>query len=285
MPRHMARREADAAELMQQSGPQPWSPTNVSNCPRSGGNGPAYGITIWTCALDGTKEDWLALSDHVSGCCDRATTGFEGLAMGRIRRCLVTLAIVLIALIGVPAVALAGPPPPHYAALGDSYSAGVGSQVATNECGRSPLSYPALYKTQEGIPDANFNFVACGGATTGTVRHDQLGALSKQTDLVTITIGGNDIGFSPLLTACSLPGPDDTDCNVQIARSEALSVFVLPALLASTYHGIHQQAPHAMVVVLGLSALVRAYVRCGLRRSVRAEFGPPNQAQSRRRHP
>src|SRR6476620_6394642 len=122
-----------------------------------------------------------------------------------LRRSLVTTTALVALLIGatvigVPAFAHNGSVR-HYAALGDSYSAGVGAQPSTG-CGRNALSYPALFKEQEGIPDAGFDFAACGGATTADVRNGQLGGLTAQTDLVTITVGGNDIGFSPLLATC-----------------------------------------------------------------------------------
>lgn len=52
-------------------------------------------------------------------------------------------------------------------------------------------------------------FAACSGATTANITDagqwnepKQLDALSSSTDVVTLTIGGNDIGFVPFATAC-----------------------------------------------------------------------------------
>ncbi|MFJ5829446.1 hypothetical protein [Streptomyces sp. NPDC093089] len=46
--------------------------------------------------------------------------------------------------------------------------------------------------------------VTCGGATTDTVIATQLDALSPTTKLVTLTIGGNDLGLAELGITCGL---------------------------------------------------------------------------------
>ena len=48
--------------------------------------------------------------------------------------------------------------------------------------------------------------VACSGATTTDVMNSQLSALSSSTTLVSITVGGNDVGFSNIMTTCVLYG-------------------------------------------------------------------------------
>ena len=45
---------------------------------------------------------------------------------------------------------------------------------------------------------------ACSGATTATVLGSQLSALSSATTLVSITVGGNDVGFSSVMETCVL---------------------------------------------------------------------------------
>jgi lysophospholipase L1-like esterase len=113
--------------------------------------------------------------------------------------------------IGLAAVpAMAGPagafaaPSTDYVALGDSYSAGTGTNDydLNASCQRSSLSYPALWAAQQGT--ASFTFAACSGATTSDVRGSQLAGLDAGTDLVTITIGGNDAGFVATVLACRL---------------------------------------------------------------------------------
>ena len=96
----------------------------------------------------------------------------------------------------------------QYVALGDSYSAGVGSRVfyeESGECKRSPDAYPPKIAAAKGY---TLNFEACSGAKTPEVNEKQLGKLSSTTSLVTITIGGNDAGFSNVIsTAHSTTSP------------------------------------------------------------------------------
>jgi lysophospholipase L1-like esterase len=138
---------------------------------------------------------------------------------------------------------------PVYAALGDSYSSGVGTDnytASSGSCDRSPQSYAQLWATAHGV--TSFDFAACSGATTADVLSGQLGGLSAATTLVSITIGGNDVGFATVMTDCNLSS--DSACLSEIQSSEASAQNVLPAKLDSTYAAIRQHAPNATVVVL-----------------------------------
>ncbi|MGH3784861.1 MAG: SGNH/GDSL hydrolase family protein [Pseudonocardiaceae bacterium] len=142
-----------------------------------------------------------------------------------------------------------------YVALGDSYSSGVGTGVydpASGSCARSPLSYPPLW-TGEHRP-ASFGFAACSGATTNDVLASQISALQPGTDLVTITIGGNDAGFGPVLQTCTVADSDDT-CFAAVDAAEYFERTVLRDRLDRTYAAIQRAAPHAQVVVLGYPRL------------------------------
>lgn len=149
--------------------------------------------------------------------------------------------------------AAAGPPDPIvYDALGDSYASGYGVPPYTATCGRSGAAYPVQLDGRKHI--ALDDFVACGGATTLTVvSGGQLGALDSQTDLVTISAGGNDTGWSTAVVACLLR--DDQTCklagDVVIARITAL----LPGLLDQLYTQLAAAAPNADVVVTGYPRL------------------------------
>ncbi|MEU4236778.1 SGNH/GDSL hydrolase family protein [Actinoplanes sp. NPDC026619] len=145
-----------------------------------------------------------------------------------------------------------------YVALGDSYSAGVGTPDESGSCGRSPSSYPSLWAVNH--PAATLHFVACGGATTDTVRASQLAELSSATTLVSITVGGNDVGFSPTLSVCTA-GTDDA-CRRQVESARAAMAATLPAKLDATYQAIRQKAPAATVVVLGYPRLFDPAVSC-----------------------
>ena len=52
----------------------------------------------------------------------------------------------------------------------------------------------------------SLTLAACSGATTNDVLDSQLAALPDPADFVTVSVGGNDLGFSSVLTACGLPG-------------------------------------------------------------------------------
>jgi lysophospholipase L1-like esterase len=158
------------------------------------------------------------------------------------------LALLLCALILAlfpfrPAAAAA---PDQYVALGDSYSAGNGaaSSNLSISCGRNTYSYPYLVAGQR--PNTALSFVACQGATTTDVLNSQVAALSSATEYVTITIGGNDIGFANLVVTCTL-----SNCASAIATANTAIATQLPAKLDAAYAAIRSHAPSATVVVLG----------------------------------
>jgi lysophospholipase L1-like esterase len=153
---------------------------------------------------------------------------------------------VLALLVGMPAAQAAGA---NYVALGDSYASGVGSGSYTSESGsclRSTLAYPQLWAN--GHAPSSFKFVACSGAKTTDVNANQLSALSSSTTLVSITIGGNDVGFSTVMEDCVLYGTSTCVSDVDAAENTARTQ--LPGWLDTTYNGIRSHAPNARVVVV-----------------------------------
>src|SRR5262245_42363981 len=137
----------------------------------------------------------------------------------------------------------------HYVALGDSYSSGVGAGSyigSSGSCDRSTNAYSALWAAAHA--PASYNSVACSGATTTTVNNTQLSALSAATTLVSITIGGNDVGFANIMETCALQGT--SACVAAVQQAENFANASLPGLLDTTFNGIHSHAPNATVVVL-----------------------------------
>src|SRR3954467_3624348 len=95
---------------------------------------------------------------------------------------------------------------PSYVALGDSYSSGVGTRTYISDgtsCQRSTYAYPYLIATQRSF---TLSFQACSGAKIPDVTNKQLGTLSSGTAYVTLSVGGNDAGFSSVITECAQPG-------------------------------------------------------------------------------
>ncbi|WP_151523797.1 SGNH/GDSL hydrolase family protein [Serinicoccus kebangsaanensis] len=134
-----------------------------------------------------------------------------------------------------------------YVALGDSFSAGTGTYARTDSCYRSPLGYPALIARQKGLA---LDYQACSGADTSDVLADQVGALDAGTGQVSMTIGGNDVGFADVLTECALPGWL-SDCHGEIDDSLVTLRTELPGRLDEVYGEIADRAPNASVTIAG----------------------------------
>lgn len=137
-----------------------------------------------------------------------------------------------------------------YVALGDSYSSGVGagSYISdSGDCRRSILAYPYLWAAANS--PSSFDFVACSGATTSSVADTQLGVLSASTELVSVTAGGNDVGFADVMQDCVLS--DESACLSSVDSAVSQMRNSLPGGLSSLYGAIHTKAPQAHVVVLG----------------------------------
>ena len=135
-------------------------------------------------------------------------------------------------------------------ALGDSYSSGVGAGgyiSSSGSCERSVNAYPEQWAAAHA--PATFVSVACSGAGTADVLASQVSALSASTTLVSITIGGNDAGFSHVMETCVLA--PTSSCLNAIAAAEAFITSQLPARLDTTLDAIATDAPNAKVVVLG----------------------------------
>jgi lysophospholipase L1-like esterase len=150
---------------------------------------------------------------------------------------------------------------PAYVALGDSYSAGNGAGnyiSSSGDCHRSNSAYPALWASAHS--PSSFTFAACSGAVTSDVTGSQLGGLNSSTGLVTVTIGGNDAGFSDVITTC-VTGSDST-CVNRVNTAEAFVRNTLPGRLDTVYNAIHAKAPNAHVVVLGYPDIYTLNVFC-----------------------
>ena len=155
--------------------------------------------------------------------------------------------------------------PKRYVALGDSYSAASGvapaDPAAPPECARSTRNYPKVIARSTG---ASLTDVTCGGAETKDYfesQYDgvppQLDALSKNTQLVTMTIGGNDNGtFMGAIEKCGTAGTSTagqgSPCKDQYGDSFANDIQnkTYPALVKAL-QAVHRKSPSARVAILG----------------------------------
>jgi lysophospholipase L1-like esterase len=148
------------------------------------------------------------------------------------------------------------PPPvlPKYLAMGDSYASGTAAgNYYHSACYRSPNNY--AYRVAGVIPplvpQMDVNVVACHGAVipniTGTYQGEppQIDSVNSGLDLVTLSIGGNDLGFGPKLRQC-MTG----DCSGQPLVTQA-QLDTVKANLVTLYKKIREKMRRdARLVVL-----------------------------------
>ncbi|WPB59143.1 SGNH/GDSL hydrolase family protein [Xylophilus sp. GOD-11R] len=164
-----------------------------------------------------------------------------------------------------------------FVAMGDSFSSGHGTEAYPDmsQCSRTRYSYPNLWALRHG--QQGFTFVACQGATTDNVLRTaqteqgeirpQIEAVTAATQIVTITIGGNDTGFSGIADACAISEIFDRDKASCLRKIENVLDMVqgyqlLPdnttfyQHLLRTYQAIRGRAsPTAAIFVLGYPQL------------------------------
>ena len=164
----------------------------------------------------------------------------------------------------------------RYVALGDSYTAApyVYLTDVANGCLRSSGNYPALLAEELGV--AKHVDVSCSGATSkdlagrqNTFQRQtvppQLAAVTRETDLVTVGIGGNDFGlFGSLVGTCPIRGPrggifaprEAVRCGQVDLRKASGDVRRIGSLVTRDLRAIHRKAPNATVVLVGYPRIV-----------------------------
>lgn len=176
--------------------------------------------------------------------------------MGRYR--MIRAGIAVLAAVGVfgAMVAFAGAANAtvQYVALGDSYASGVGTRsyyADSGSCYRSPYAYAVTDATRIG---ASLTFAACSGATTSSVQSGQLGGLNSGTTWVTVQVGGNDAGFSSVITTCAEPSWLG-NCSAAVANAQSIIRNTLPGRLDNLYNAMRSRATGAGVVAVGYPRL------------------------------
>ena len=188
----------------------------------------------------------------------------------------VLLAVVVPICLVTPAAAdpPAQVPVQRYVALGDSYAAGPLIPVPTGEpagCLRSNRNYPSVVAKTLGIAD--FRDVSCSGATTENItgpqdvplgqNAPQLEALTSDTELVTISIGGNDIGFTGIVTECAQRSPlqpTGSACkdHYTAGGTDELAQRIEEAApqVAGVLAAVDERSPDARVLLVGYPAIL-----------------------------
>jgi lysophospholipase L1-like esterase len=146
-----------------------------------------------------------------------------------------------------------------YVALGDSYAAGQGAGPYTDACLRSGHSYPQLLDAARKI--SLTGNAACSGATTRNVRTNQIPSLSRKVDLVTVTVGGNDLDSIGALVICSQDS--GAACTAALAQRASVLQTALTNPASSRFfqdllamlNDVKANAPRADIYVTGYPLL------------------------------
>jgi lysophospholipase L1-like esterase len=185
----------------------------------------------------------------------------------------------------------APPAPPKFVALGDSYSSGLGGDGyfpasspqalafkwdylegepagRAKDCYRNRHAYSRLLAKRLVNPLAHgpSTFLACQGDTTKELLSLQIPRIPANTRLVTLTIGGNDMGFSDIVQRCATIGKSCSDAVVEHFGARGEKLATLGSTLDEVYWKISAKAPYATVIVIGyprLFAPAKSVVHCG----------------------
>jgi len=178
---------------------------------------------------------------------------------------------------GAPRCTKPSLPPPKFMALGDSYSSGlggdghfVGSALVYDyeyydgnppgrekDCSRNVNAYSRLLgaRLERKLVHSPRTFIACQGDTSADVLAKQVPHILPNTRLITLTIGGNDMGFSKIITRCVTPA---VSCGKAIQKrfgKKWEKLADLGAKLDRLYWAISQKALKARVIVIGYPQL------------------------------
>jgi len=182
----------------------------------------------------------------------------------------VRVLVVLVSLAGALSVGAAGASAANWAGLGDSYAAGPlipNQQLSPLGCLRSDHNFAHLAAAALGRSLAD---ASCSGAKTDdmTAPQDvtpgqnppQFNALTTDTQIATLQIGGNDIGFTSILENCATANPFAHPCRdkyvVNGHDTLADKIAATAPKVATVLQGIHARSPGARVFVVNYAAIL-----------------------------
>jgi lysophospholipase L1-like esterase len=157
----------------------------------------------------------------------------------------------------------------RFTALGDSFAAGplIPTPLAPLGCLKSSNNYGRIAQRTLAFPE--YRDASCSGAETEDMtaaqnvspgpNPPQFDALSAETRLVTLTIGGNDIGFSDLAQDCVAILPFGSPCRDRYTRNgDEISrrIAATGPLVDAVLDGIRARSPSARVLVVNYSAIL-----------------------------
>jgi lysophospholipase L1-like esterase len=145
---------------------------------------------------------------------------------------------------------------PRYVSMGSSYAAGLGiapyQEDAPARCARSTRNYASQLAARRGLSLVD---VGCSGARTSAILQPwgelpaQIDAVTADTALVTVTIGGNDIGLVGGLYGASCRQRAETNCAPRSAPTEA-DYAALKTAMTDIIAAIRRRAPKAEIALV-----------------------------------
>lgn len=178
---------------------------------------------------------------------------------GHLRRsviCTLFCAAMLVAVACTPTVGPSVPGGDRYVALGSSFAAGPGvpDLIDSNViCGRSSGNYAHIVARERGL---NLVDATCQSATTANLFESQglnppqLDAVTADTDIVTVTLGGNDIGYAGTSIRCAVLAQAGSGCTVDSGERLATAAGRLSEDLVEGIGAIRSKAPDAEILLV-----------------------------------
>lgn len=160
----------------------------------------------------------------------------------------------------------------NYVAMGDSVAAapGVPDPAPPAGCDKSTNNYPSVLARRLRV--TRFVDVTCSGATTKDILSHaqqttsgaiapQIDAVDATTDLITITIGANDVALAVDAEECEVRSPKPTPCITEFVTGNVDSIsaritFKVP-LWAAMIDQIRAKAPNAQIILVGYWTIIQ----------------------------
>jgi hypothetical protein len=150
-----------------------------------------------------------------------------------------------------------------YVAMGSSFAAGpsIPDSVPGQSCGRSTRNYAHLVAAELGV---DLTEASCSGATSDNIAVApqlpnplQINAVTPDTRLVTITVGGNDVNYAVSLSVCGLDGAMGKSCSASGLGAPDVNMSSVNSLvdqiegkLSTMLKAVQKAAPNARVFLV-----------------------------------
>ncbi|CAG8220143.1 unnamed protein product [Penicillium olsonii] len=144
----------------------------------------------------------------------------------------------------------------NWAAVGDSFTAGIGSgnvyssRKEDKDCSRYDYSYPSIMNQYFGSSVSNFTYLACSGDTSVDIAA-QIARISKGLDLAVMTAGGNDLCLTTIIKTCILNSvTSESSCQKAIRTAQTAIDSILEDNIVSLLNSLDEKMDARGMIVL-----------------------------------